>query len=182
MTTSARWDTGVFDDSRWDTLVEQVSGSITDGPDSASGSVAQVISLSAAITEGADNALGIVNNIITVTGAINENPDTAIGIVLMPIPTSGNITENPDVVYSVVQVKYAYRGGWAPQFNYKREWEQQPEVVIEQGVVLEVAEPEFIPTPQPIDPAVARMIQAMMYRPTPIDTEEDDIEAVLMNL
>lgn len=182
MTTSARWDTGVFDDSRWDTLVEQVSGSITEGPDSASGSVAQVISLSAAITEGSDIASGIVNNIIPVTGAINENPDTAIGIILMPIPTSGNITEGPDVVYNVIQTKYAYRGGWAPQFNYKREWEKEPEVVLEQEILLDAAEPEFISMPQPIDPAVARMIQSMMYRPTPIDMEEDDIEAVLMNL
>jgi hypothetical protein len=155
----AIWDTGRFDDSEWDTLV--VSGAVTEGPDSASGVVVQVISVSAAIDESADIAAGVV-----------EIP----GVVY------GDITEGPDVVYSVVQVKYAYRGGWAPQFNYKREWEQQPEVVIEQDVVLEAVEPEFIPTPQPIDPAVARMIQAMMYRPTPIDTEEDDIEAVLMNL
>lgn len=102
---------------------------------------------------------------------------------IVKVTVEGNIIENPDVVNDVIQVYFDYRGGWAPQHNYKREWEQEPEFVIEETIELEpVLEAEFVPTPPPIDPAVARMIMAMMQGPALIDTEEDDIEAVLLNL
>lgn len=176
----AVWDTGRFDQSEWDTLV--VSGAITEGPDSTAGAVNIRYGVSGAITEASDTAAGVVAILYTVEGAITEGSDVTDGYIGVRGAVTGDITEGPDVVYGRVQVKYAYRNGWAPQFNFKREWEKEPEVVVEEEVVLEVAEPEFIPTPQPIDPAIARMIQALMYRPTPINTEEDDIEAVLMNL
>jgi hypothetical protein len=161
MTTTARWDTGVFGDSRWDTIVEQVSGAITEAPDNANGLVVQVISAS---------------------GAITELPDTAIGYLEVPGAVYGDITENPDVVYGRVQVKYAYRGGWAPQFHYRREWEPEPEAPAEELKIEVELEPEFIPQPLPIDPTVARMIEIMMRGPQVISTDDDDLESILMNL
>jgi hypothetical protein len=161
MTISARWDEGVFGDSRWDTLVQQVSGDIDEGPDSTSSQIAQVISLQANITEASDTV------------------DSAIDIQDVFI---GTITEGEDVVYNVINVKYAYRGGWAPQFHYRREWEPEPEVPVEELAIEVELEPEFIPQPLPIDPTVARMIEIMMRGPQVVSTDEDDLESILMNL
>lgn len=121
--------------------------------------------------------------IISVQGAITELPDSVSSEIEARNALIGEIVENPDVVNNVINVKYKYRGGWAPQFNYKRDWEKEPEVVIEEEIVLEAEpEPEFIPTPLPIDPAVARMIAAMMQGPAQIDNDEDDIEAILLHM
>jgi hypothetical protein len=176
----AVWDIGHFDESEWDTLV--VSGAITEDPDSAAGAVQVRYGVSGAITEASDVASGNVARVISVQGEIAEDPDVTDGYIGVRGAVTGDITENPDTVYGRVQVKYAYRGGWAPQFNYKREWEKEPDVVVEEEVVLEVLEPEFIPTPQPIDPAVARMIEAMLRGPEQIDSDEDDIAAILMEM
>lgn len=119
--------------------------------------------------------------IISVQGAITELPDSVLSEIQVRNTVFGTVVENPDVVNSVIQVKYAYRGGWAPQYNYKRDWEKELELIVEETIEIE-PEVEFVPTPLPIDPAVARMIQSMLYRPTPIDTEEDDIESILMHL
>jgi hypothetical protein len=52
--------------------------------------------------------------------------------------------------------------------------------------IEEIYEPDpealFIPTALPIDPAVARMIDTMMRGPAPVDTDDEDLEAILMNL
>lgn len=177
----AIWDTGRWDESAWDTLV--VTGAIAEGPDSASGAISVRYGVSGAITETPDIAAGVVARVINIDGDISESQDVTDGYIGVRGAVYGAITENPDVVYGRVQVQYAYRGGWAPQFNYKRDWEQEPDVVIEETIEIEpVLEAEFIPTPPPIDPAIARMIYSMLNAPTPIDTEEDDIEAVLLNL
>jgi hypothetical protein len=160
MTTSARWDEGIFDDSRWDTLVQQVTGDITESPDGTNGEIARVISLQGNITEGGDTV------------------DNAIDIQDVFI---GTITEGQDVVYNVINVKYAYRGGWAPQFNYKREWEKDLEVVVEETIELEL-DPEFIPQPLPLDPAVLRILQTMSAQRMVIDTDDDDLESILMEM
>ena len=69
---------------------------------------------------------------------------------------------------------------WAPQFYYKREWEIEPEPVVAEAEIE--LDPYFIPMAQPMDPAVARIIETMM-RPRPvIDTDDDDLEAILMEM
>jgi hypothetical protein len=76
-------------------------------------------------------------------------------------------------------------GGWAPQFHYKREWEIEAEIIIEPELesVLDLEpDPYFIPQALPMDPAVARILQTIMQGPQVIDTDEEDLEAILMNL
>jgi hypothetical protein len=156
----ALWDYGRFDQSKWDTLV--VSGAISEAP---------------------DTPAGLIVRVIEVSGESSDGPDLVAGFVGVRGAVYAAITENPDACYGRVQVKYAYRGGWAPQYNYKREWEKEaaPEI-IEEAVALAEVEPEFIPTAPPMDPAVARMIAAMMRGPEMVDSEEDDISAILMEM
>jgi hypothetical protein len=157
----AIWDSGRFDQSEWDTLV--VSGAITEDPDIASGAVVTILNVTGDVTEQSD----FVDGYVGVAGAVY-----------------GDITEGPDVVYGRVQVKYAYRGGWAPQFNYKREWEKEPELEIEPEYVEPEIEldPDFVPMAPPMDPAVARIIEMMRQGPQIIDTDEEDISALLMGM
>jgi hypothetical protein len=161
MTISARWDEGVFGDSQWDTLVQQVTGDIAEGPDSTN---------------------SVISPVFRLTGNIVEAQDIASGSIDLQDVFLGLVNESPDVVYNVINVKYAYRGGWAPQFHYRREWEPEPEVPVEELAIEVELEPEFIPQPLPIDPTVARMIEIMMRGPQVVSTDEDDLESILMNL
>ena len=181
---SAQWGIGLWDNSKWDVLVTDVHGNITEGPDVVAGLVEVINVISGDITERPDIVAGAITTINTAYGSITESPDVVYGYVNSGIAVSGNVIESPDIVSGFVKSPGRdLRHGWAPQFHYKREWEKEPEVVVE---VEEVFEPDpeavFIPTALPIDPAVARMIESMMRGPQPVDTDDDDLEAILMHL
>lgn len=185
---------------------QAVSGDITENQDAVTGLVSTVNPITGDITENADVVMGGINNLVMLAGNITENEDEAYGTVSLIYPLFGNITEGKDIVdgqiNSIIYLSGAIKenkdivrgnifgpkgvqrgGGWAPQFYYEREWEKKPEVVIE---IEEIYEPDpealFIPTALPIDPAVARMIESMMRGPAPVDTDDDDMEALLMHL
>jgi hypothetical protein len=178
----ALWDYGRFDQSKWDTLV--VSGAISEAPDTPEGLVQVIHAVSGSITEDRDDVFGVVVRVIDVSGAGTDGPDLVAGFVGVRGAVYGDITEGPDVVYGRVQVKYAYRGSWAPQFSYKREWEKEPELEIEPEYVEPEIEldPDFVPMAPPMDPAVARIIEMMRQGPQIIDTDEEDISALLMGM
>jgi hypothetical protein len=186
-----------------------VTGAITESPDVVSGEVNPIVFVSGDVAEGADLAGGEIAVLVPVIGNITEGEDIAEGYATSTLfnYVTGAIVESEDVVEAeinnIVYLSCAIKegkdivrgnilgpkgvtrgGGWAPQFHYKREWEKEPEVYVE--IEEEIYEPDpealFIPTALPIDPAVARMIDTMMRGPEQIDTDDDDIEALLMQL
>ncbi len=184
MTTSAQWGVGVWDDSKWDVLVTAVSGAITESPDVVAGHVEVINIISGAITENPDVVAGAITVINTAYGAITESPDIVDGYVNSGIKVYGDVIESPDIVSGFVKSPGRdLRHGWAPQFHYKREWEIEPELEIAEDAVVEPDyDALFIPTALPIDPAIARIIQSMLQDAQPVDTDDDDMEALLMHL
>ncbi len=183
-----------------------VFGDITENPDEATGQVSVVNFVSGDITENQDLVTGEVNQIIAISGDITNGNDEAYGTISLEYPIFGDITENQDIVGieigiivnlfgAITENRDIVRGNfktpetprksgadpdgnWAPQFYYKREWEIEPEPVVAE--VEEVI--DFTPTPLPLDPAVIRILQNMM-RPLPqVSTDEDDLEAILMDM
>lgn len=204
MTTPAIWDGGLWDDANWDTLL--VSGAITEGPDVVNGAVTVIYPVVGDITESPDVVDGQVTVLYPVVGDITEGPDVADGQVTVIYPVVGDITEaedqvagyvnagtavygditeNPDIVEGAIKVPGRPGGGWAPQFNIRREWEIIPEPVVEE-VVEEVFEPDpeavFVSQALPLDPAVERIIQTILQGPQVVDTDDDDVENLLMYL
>lgn len=183
MTTPAIWDQGQWDDASWDTLL--VSGAITEGPDVVSGAVTVIYPVVGAITEGPDVVDGQITVIYPVVGNITEGEDQVVGYINAGTAIYGEITENPDTVAGVIKVPGRPGGGWAPQFTFRREWEVIPEPIVEEAVE-EAFEPDpeavFIATAPPLDPAVERIIRSIFQGPQIVDTDDDDIEDILMHL
>lgn len=170
-------------------VIYTLAGDITEGQDVTEGAVSLTIPISGDITEDQDIADGGIADFLVnyVSGFIKEKKDVVSGESNIIIRISGAVKERRDVVKGSILTPHAQPrpgGGWAPQFHYKRDWEIEAEAVpVEDDFVYE-PDPEalFIPTALPIDPAVARIIQSMMQGAQPVDTDDDDMEALLMHL
>lgn len=192
------------------TVTHAVSGDITENHDGVTGTVSVIQYVTGDITENEDLANGEVNVINQLVGDIAETEDDVFGFIepgptsvfgdptegedqvnnldLITVSLSGAVVENIDKVRGNLFGISGYRrpgGGWAPQFYYEREWEKKPEEVL---IVEEIIEPElevdpyFIPQALPMDPAVARILQSIMQGPAVVDTDDEDIEEILMHL
>lgn len=184
-----------------------VSMAATNDDDVAAGEVSAFLNtLQGAITENQDDVDGFIRQIFYVSGAITENHDDVYGTISMYYGLGGDITEGEDIVNNDCEITIGVSGailehadivrgniagpkatpkpggGWAPQFHYRRDWEPEPEVPVDELEIAVELEPEFIPQPLPIDPTVARMIEIMMRGPQIVSTDEDDLESILMNL
>lgn len=185
-----------------------VSGNITEGHDQTSGTVSVINFVAANVTEKQDGAVGQIGIKVGVSGAVHDADDDVFGFIERgPNPVFGQIIEGKDQVSNASTVTVGVSGaikehrdkvrgnlfgisgykrpggGWAPQFYYEREWEKKPEPVIEEVIDLSLEpDPYFIPQALPMDPAVARILETIMQGPQVIDTDEEDIEAILMNL
>lgn len=187
-----------------------VSGNVTENQDGVTGTVSVINFVDADVTENQDDALGQIGIKIGVSGAVAETEDDAFALIEKgPTPVFGDIDEGEDQVSNdssitigvsgaIVENKDKARGnlfgvsgykrpggGWAPQFHYKREWEIKAELVVEPEVVIDLAaepDPYFIPQALPMDPAVERIIASILQGPAMVDTDESDIEEILMHL
>jgi hypothetical protein len=164
-----------------------IAGDITENPDLASGEVQLVIPVSGAITNNDDIASGTVSLIYPVFGNIKESPDQVDASIGITIQLFGAIKEGRDKVRGNISGPLGPRpsgadgdANWAPQFFYKRDWEIEPEPeYVEPEIELD---PYFIPAAPPMDPAVARIIEMMRQGPQIVDTDEDDLAAILMEM
>lgn len=95
MTTPAIWDTALWGDASWDTLL--VQGAITERADAASGGIAVINNVGGLVTESPDDVAGEVLVIYTLSGDVVEGEDIADGEVQLTIPVSGEITEAEDI-------------------------------------------------------------------------------------
>lgn len=187
-----------------------VNGNVTENQDGVTGTVSVINFVDADVTENQDDALGQIGIKIGVSGSVAETEDDAFALIEKgPTPVFGDIDEGEDQVSNdsaitigisgaIVENRDKVRGnlfgvsgykrpggGWAPQFHYKREWEMEVEAVIEPEIVIDLAtepDPYFIPQALPMDPAVERIISSILQGPAMVDTDESDIEDILMHL
>lgn len=187
-----------------------VIGNVTENADGVSGTVSVINFVSGEVTENQDGAVGDIGIKIGVSGAVAETEDDAFALIEKgPTPVFGHIKEGEDQVNNdssitiglsgaIVEKRDKVRGnlfgvsgykrpggGWAPQFHYKRDWEIEVEAVVEPEAIIDLSlepDPYFIPQALPMDPAVARILETIMQGPQVIDTDEEDLEAILMNL
>lgn len=163
-----------------------LEGAITENHDVVVGMIEEKIFVSGHITESPDDVYGTISMYYALSGQITEGEDIVNNDCLITIGVSGAILENRDIVRGNIKGPQAAKkpgGGWAPQFYYKRDWEPEPEVEIEELEDVEI-DPAlmFIPQAPPMDPIVARMIEIMRNGPQTVSTDEDDLESLLMNL
>jgi hypothetical protein len=87
-----------------------ISGAITEGSDSAAGTLALAITLSGAITEGSDVVAGTLAAVHSISGAIDEGSDVAAGTIDLLIEISGAIEDGADAVSGTIDVEAAAVG------------------------------------------------------------------------
>jgi hypothetical protein len=107
-----------------------ISGDITEGSDSAAGSVGLALSLSGAITEGSDVAAGTLDLLIVVSGAIQEGSDSVDGAL--------------DVEGAIVSEPYVFAPYVSPRRRLVVKKKKEPEptpVEVTVSTPLELAEP-----------------------------------------
>ena len=81
-----------------------VSGSVTDGAETLSGSISVIVDVTGALTDGGESLSGSVSVVVDVSGGLTDAGETLSGVLSTSQAFSGSLTDSPETLSGVVSV------------------------------------------------------------------------------